>query len=72
YLNPVKPDGVEFVFTEGRKLSNAQGLLDDMGRKEVAGIICNKTEEIHTGALHEMIHQAFLPDVLRASYNQGV
>jgi len=39
YLNPVKPNKVELCFLKGKEMTNGAGLLDDRGRKMVAGIM---------------------------------
>ncbi|MFP4506903.1 MAG: DUF1801 domain-containing protein [Cyclobacteriaceae bacterium] len=62
YLNPVKKGGIELAFLRGNELSNAQGLLNFRGRKQVAGIIFYKLNEIPEEAVMEIIQEALLPD----------
>jgi hypothetical protein len=37
YLNPIKKEGVEFVFLHGNKLDDPEGFLESKGRKMVKG-----------------------------------
>lgn len=62
YLNPVKPEGVELVFLRGNELSNANGLLDSRGRKQVAGVIYKSVEEIQLAPFYETFQEALLLD----------
>ncbi|MEM9921408.1 MAG: DUF1801 domain-containing protein [Bacteroidota bacterium] len=62
YLNPLKKDGVEMVFTRGNELSNTQGILQSKGRKQVAGIELSSVEEIPTESILEIIQEALLLD----------
>lgn len=63
YLNPIKkPVGIEMVFLRGNELSNEQGLLDHRGRKQVAGVIFTKVEEIPMETLLEVIQEALYLD----------
>ena len=63
YLNPIKkPVGIEMVFLRGNELSNEQGLLDPRGRKQVAGVIFTKVEEIPMETLLEVIQEALYLD----------
>lgn len=62
YLNPVKPNGVELAFTRGNELSNAQGLLDFKGRKQIAGMSFFAVKDISNEVVHEMLQEAFLLD----------
>ncbi len=62
YLNPVKPNGIELAFINGKKLSNSQGLLDDRGRKMVAGIIMNDPQTIPLESIGEIFAEALMLD----------
>jgi hypothetical protein len=62
YIYPQKKGGIEFVFTRGHELSNDQGLLDAKGRKEVAGIMLKKLNDIPQQGLLEVIQEAILLD----------
>lgn len=60
YLNPQKKGGVELVFLRGKELSNAQGILDDKGRKQVSGIFFSSVTDIPHEAVYEIIQEAIL------------
>ncbi len=62
YMNAVKDAQVELAFVRGHALSNAQGLLDAKGRKQVAGIVFGSRSEIPQESLLEVIHEAMLLD----------
>lgn len=62
YLNPVRFQQVELVFTRAHELSNEQGLLEFRGRKQVAGMIISDVKEIPQRALEEILHEALLVD----------
>ncbi|MEL6593493.1 MAG: DUF1801 domain-containing protein [Bacteroidota bacterium] len=62
YLNPVKPEGIELVMLRGNELSNAQGLLEARGRKQVSGIIFTNVSEIQTDLIREILHEAIILD----------
>ncbi len=62
YLNPQKNDSIELVFIHGKKLSNSQGILNDKGRKMVAGIEFRSVDEIPQEAVFEIIQEALLLD----------
>ena len=62
YLNPIKGEKIELVFIRGNELSNASGLLDARGRKQVAGVIFEKTNDIPLEALSEVIQEALILD----------
>ncbi len=64
YLNPVKGDGVELAFIQGRKLSNSQGLLEDKERKQIAGVTFYSISEIPYHQLSEIIQEAIVLDDL--------
>lgn len=61
-MNPLKKGGIEFVFTRGRELSNAQGILESRGRKEVSGIRLKSVDDIPIESLTEVIQEAILLD----------
>jgi len=60
YLNPVKPDKVELCFLKGKELSNAQGLLDDRGRKMISGIILSDLKSIPIEEIHVLFAEAIM------------
>jgi len=62
YLNPIKNDGVEFVFYRGKHFSNQHGLLQSKGRKQVAGIELYSADDIPEEPIHEIIEEAILLD----------
>lgn len=62
YLNPIKKGGIELVFIRGNELSNSQGLLDNKGRKQVAGLEIFNVKDIPQETLREVIHEAILLD----------
>lgn len=62
YLNPVKNNAVEMVFTRGNELSNEQGLLEAKGRKQVLGITFSTVKDIPGQAMNEIIQEALLLD----------
>ena len=63
YLNPVKNKGIELAFTRGNELSNAQGILQSKGRKQVYGITYYKFKDIQEEPLLETLQEAILLDV---------
>lgn len=69
YLNPIKNDGIEMVFTRGHRLSNEQGLLDRKGRKLVAGISLYDVAELPMKAINEIVQEALLLDDLDLKWN---
>ena len=62
YLNPGKKAGVELSFTRGNELSNAQGLLESKGRKQVFSITLMELSEIPWATLNEVVQEALLLD----------
>ncbi|NNE29018.1 MAG: DUF1801 domain-containing protein [Saprospiraceae bacterium] len=62
YLKPIKEVGVELAFTRGNELSNANGLLDNRGRSQVAGVIYTSIKEIDLRPLQETLQEALLLD----------
>ena len=62
YLNPIKPDGVELVFTQGFRMPNENGLLNDRGRKIVSGVSYQTVEEIQLEPLLEILDEAIRVD----------
>lgn len=60
YMNPNKKEGIELVFIYGKRLSNVQGLLDDKGRKQVAGIELKSVDDIPHEAIFEIVQEAIL------------
>ncbi len=62
YLNPAKDGKVEYAFVRGNELSNAQGLLDSKGRKQVYSIEFEKVSDIPHSTIQEVIQEAILLD----------
>jgi len=62
YLNPLKNENVEFAFIRGNELSNAQGLLDHKGRKQISGIELQQVSTIPFKPLNEIVQEAILLD----------
>ncbi len=64
YLNPIRNDGIELAFLKGKHLSNAQGLLQNKGRKLVAGIDFYSINTIQLPLINEIIYEALILDDL--------
>lgn len=64
YLNPIKNNGIELVFTKGHRLSNDQGLLDKKKRKYVAGIDLYNLKHVPEQSIDEIIQEALIIDQL--------
>lgn len=62
YLNPGKNNSIEFAFVRGNELSNAQGLLNSKGRKQVWSIELTSISGLPMKKLKEIIHEAILLD----------
>ena len=62
YMNPTKHNTIELAFIRGNELSNAQGLLENKGRKQVWSIELDKRTEIPIKELIEIIQEAILLD----------
>ncbi len=62
YLNPLKTQGIELAFVRGNELSNAQGLLNNKGRKQVYGLDIHRISDIPLDSLKEILHEAILLD----------
>lgn len=62
YLNPLKNGGIEWAFLRGNELSNAQGLLDAKGRKQVMGIDIMDLSELPLQTSLEILQEAVLLD----------
>ena len=70
YLNPIKKDGVEMAFTRGHRLSNEQGILDQKGRKLVAGIDLYAVSDLPMDAINEIVQEALVLDDLGLKWNE--
>ena len=46
YTNPQKDDSVELVFLRANEMEDPTGLLEDRGRKQVAGLIIDELDQI--------------------------
>ena len=62
YLSPMKNNSVEFAFLRGNELSNAQGILDSNGRKQVFSVELTALLKIPIKQLTEIIQEAILLD----------
>lgn len=62
YLSPVRGGRVELAFARGNELSNAQGILESKGRKQVYGLEFGSLAEVPMQALREVIQEAILLD----------
>jgi hypothetical protein len=62
YLNPVPEGKVELAFPRGNELSNDQGILMSNGRKQVKGVILEKTSDIPLEKIKEIVNEAILLD----------
>ena len=62
YLNPTKDGKIEFAFIRGNELSNAQGLLENKGRKQVYSLTFEKVSDIPQSTIQEIIQEAILLD----------
>ena len=62
YLNPTKNSQIDFAFTRGNELSNAQGLLTFGDRKQVASVLFDCLENIPFDTLKEVLQEATLLD----------
>ncbi len=60
YLNPKKDGGIDLAFIQGAALSNAQGLLEQKERKQVASVTFYKLEDIPKATVIEVIQEALL------------
>lgn len=58
YLNPRKDTSVELAFIRGNELSNAQGLLEPNGRKQIMGINFTSLKDIPYESLMEVLLEA--------------
>lgn len=65
YLNPTRDQKVEFAFTRGNELSNAQGLLESKDRKQVYSLTFEKLSDIPPTSLLEIIQEAILLDEVK-------
>lgn len=62
YLNPIKKGGIELCFTRGVELSNADGVLDARGRKQISGIRIVDIEKAPMQAIKRTMEEAVLLD----------
>ena len=62
YLSPMKNNSIEFAFLRGNELSNAQGILDSKGRKQVFSVELTALLKIPIKQLTEIIQEAILLD----------
>jgi len=62
YLNPIKSGGIELAFVRGNELSNAQGLLQSKGRKQVMSVEFLNVQDIPQDSLMQVVQEALLLD----------
>jgi len=62
YLNPQKGGGVELVFLRGWEMSNAQGVLEDKGRKQVRGLTIKTVKDLNVDLISELFAEALIID----------
>ncbi|TAJ09031.1 DUF1801 domain-containing protein [Marinilabiliaceae bacterium JC017] len=62
YLNPKKDGSVEMAFTNGKALSNEQGLLDAKDRQQITGVTLKRLDEIPHQSIIQIIQEALLVD----------
>lgn len=62
YLNTLKDGSVELAFTRGNELSNAQGILESKGRKQVMSLCVKRINDIPLESLQEVLQEALLLD----------
>ena len=67
YLNPIKNDGIELAFLNGKSLSNEQGLLNCKGRKMVCGIDLLDIGCVPEKSIDEIVQEALILDGLAKS-----
>jgi len=58
YMNPTKNGTIEFAFPRGNELTNAQGILDSRGRKQVMGVEFTQVSDIPFELLEEVLREA--------------
>jgi len=64
YLNPQKKglQGIELCFTRGIELSNADGVLNSKGRKQISGVIIKDIESAPIDAIKRTLEEAIILD----------
>lgn len=62
YLSPKGNKIMELAFTRGNELSNEDGLLLDLGRKQVKSLLITSIRELDSQALRKIINEAVLLD----------
>ncbi len=62
YTNPTKTGGVDFALVRGNELSNAQGLLEQRGRKQIYSVEFKTIQDIPEDTLYEVLQEALLLD----------
>ena len=62
YLKPDKAGAVELAFMRGNELSNAQGLLESRGRKQLCSVLLSDVSSAPLDTIREVLHEAILLD----------
>lgn len=62
YLKPLKGNKVELAFMRGNELSNAQGLLESKGRKQLRSLELTGLNKLPLQQINEIIQEAILLD----------
>lgn len=65
YLNPTKDNKVEFAFTRGNELSNAQLILASKGRKQVYSLTVENLKALPIDEINEVILEAITLDEMK-------
>ena len=58
YLHPLKKGGIELCFVYGNQITDVHGILDNQGRKQIAGVVLMTLEEALDEKIIETIFQA--------------
>ncbi len=62
YLNPSKQGTVHFALIRGNELSNANGLLESKGRKQISSVELTSLDSLPHDGLEEVMQEAVLLD----------
>lgn len=58
YLKPIKNEKVELAFMRGNELSNNQGVLKSLGRKQLRSIEISDLKKIELDVIKEVLNEA--------------
>jgi len=62
YLNPKNKGGIDLCFTRGVELSNADGILQSKGRKQISGIEIKSIESAPIEPIKRTLEEAIILD----------